>query len=448
MIWKESGVMAKLLRLRNFNKMNYQETMEYLDSLNKLGSVPGLDSIRELLCRLGNPQDSVKFVHIAGTNGKGSVSAFISSILIEEGYRIGRYNSPAVLSPLEIIKLNNTEISKEDFAKIISDIRIKCEKMTADGFSHPTRFEIETSAAFVFFAEKKCDYAVVECGMGGRLDATNVISTTICSVITPISIDHTAFLGNTLSEIAAHKSGIIKKGIPVVSGIQHAKAAEVILRFAQNNKSECVFTEKNLSDTKYYRNKIRFSYKQFTNLEISLLGTYQPYNAATALECILMLRKNGVPISDRSVYDGLCNASWFGRFTRLGTMPDFIVDGAHNPDGAYVLSECLKEYYPEGGLTFIIGVFADKDYAKILEPCISYAAKVITIETPDNSRALSSKALAEFVKNHYDVCVHTYNNIDDGVQFALKNTQPDKGVIAFGSLSHLAAVKQAYMKLI
>lgn len=428
--------------------MNYQQTMEYLDSLNKLGSVPGLDSIRELLCRLGNPQDKVKFIHIAGTNGKGSVSAFISSILIEEGYRIGRYNSPAVLSPLEIIKINTDNISENKFAEIISIIRVKCEEMMVDGLAHPTRFEIETAAAFIFFTACQCDYAVVECGMGGRLDATNVINTAICSVITPISVDHTAFLGNTLSEIAEHKSGIIKNGVPVVSGIQHSEAADVIEGYARHNNSEYVFLGKNITNIKYNRNGICFGYKDFSDIEISLLGTYQPYNAATAIECILMLRKNGVQISDESVYNGLRNAEWFGRFTRLGMMPDFVVDGAHNPEGSYVLSECLKKYYPEGGLTFIIGVFADKDYQKILEHCILYADKVITIETPDNSRALSSKALAEFIKNNYDVCVHNYNNIDEGVQFALNNTQPDKAVIAFGSLSHLSDIKQAYMKLI
>ncbi len=428
--------------------MNYQETMEYLDSLNKLGSVPGLDSIRELLCRLGNPQDKVKFIHIAGTNGKGSVSAFTSSILIENGYRVGRYNSPAVLSPLEIIKLNAEDISEEHFADIISAIRVQCDAMNRDSLSHPTRFEIETAAAYVFFAEENCDYAVVECGMGGKLDATNVINTTVCSVITPISIDHTSFLGNSVSEIAGHKAGIIKSGVPVVSAAQNAKAEKVIRSYAMYNNSECCFVTEPVNNIRYTGSKIIFDYKDFTDVEIGLLGTYQPYNAVTAIECALMLARYGVAIEKSSIYRGLLKAEWFGRFTRLGTAPDFYVDGAHNPDGAYMLSKCLKAYYPEGGLTFVVGVFADKDYAAILDCCIPYASKVITIETPQNSRALSAKALAEFVKNHYDVCVHTYNDIEEAVHFAVDNTSSDKAVIAFGSLSHLANVKKAYMKLI
>lgn len=428
--------------------MNYQETMEYLDSLNKLGSVPGLDSIRELLCRLGNPQDKIQFIHIAGTNGKGSVSAFISSILIESGYRVGRYNSPAVLSPLEIIKINTEDIRKEQFAKIISGIRVKCEGMTGDGLLHPTRFEIETAAAFVYFAEENCDYAVVECGMGGKLDATNVINTTICSVITPISVDHTSFLGDSISEIAGHKAGIIKNAVPVVSAAQNAKAEEVIRSYAVNNNSECYFVKDSVDNIRYTGSTIIFDYKKFKDVEIGLLGAYQPNNAVTAIECALMLDSHGINIKKSCIYRGLFKAEWFGRFTRLGTAPDFYIDGAHNRDGAYMLSKCLEAYYPEGGLTFIIGVFADKDYQGILDCCIPYASQVITIETPQNSRALSSKALAEFIKNHYDVCVHTYNDIEKAVHYAINNTSADKAVIAFGSLSHLANVKEAYMKLI
>lgn len=428
--------------------MNYQETMEYLDSLNKLGSVPGLDSIRELLCRLGNPQDEVQFIHIAGTNGKGSVSAFISSILIESGYRVGRYNSPAVLSPLEIIKINTEDISEERFAEIISGIRVKCEEMVKDGLFHPTRFEIETAAGFVFFAEENCDYAVVECGMGGKLDATNVISTTICSVITPISVDHTSFLGNSIAEITQHKAGIIKKNIPIVSAAQNDEAEEVIRSCAINNDSEYYFVRNSVDNIRYTGSGIVFDYKDFTDVEIGLLGIYQPYNAATAIECVLRLAEQGINIDKASIYKGLLNAKWFGRFTRLGTLPDFVVDGAHNPDGAYMLSKCLEKYYPEGGLTFITGVFADKDYKGILDCCIPYASQVITIQTPQNSRALSAKALAEFIKNHYDVCVHTYNDIENAVRFAIDNTSSDRAVIAFGSLSHLANIKEAYMKLI
>lgn len=424
--------------------MTYQETKSFLDSLNNLGSIPGLESIKELLLRLGNPQNRIKFIHISGTNGKGSVNAFISSILKSAGYKTGRYISPAVLSPLEIIQLNNENISEEEFSNIISEVAYYCKEMTKDGLNHPTRFEIETAAAFLFFYRQKCDLAVIECGMGGLLDATNVISTTICSVITPISVDHTSFLGNTLYEITHHKAGIIKPQIPVISGRQTDTAANVISQTALKNNSECIFIKNSINNIRFSENFITFDYENFDNISISLMGIYQPDNAITALECAVMLRKYGYAISDENIYEGLRRATWFGRFSKLGTAPDFIVDGAHNPDGAKMLSKSLEIYYPNGGLTFIVGIFKDKDYGKILDCCIPFAKNVIVIETPNNPRAMPAKILAEFIKKHYDVCVYTYELIDEAVKCALEITHKDSAVIAFGSLSHLEAVKRAY----
>ncbi len=427
--------------------MNYQETQDYLDSLNRLGSVPGLDSIRELLYRLGNPQDKTKFIHISGTNGKGSVNAFISEILNMAGYRTGRYISPAVLSPLEIIQINNNNfenISENEFADIISEIAVKCDEMVMEGLNHPTRFEIETSAAFVFFCRNKCDLAVVECGMGGLLDATNVIKTTVCSVIMPVSVDHTSFLGNTLEEIVSHKAGIIKPDTPVICGKQQSQEAyNIIIETARKNNSECVIADTDITNVNYGES-ISFDYKELTNIHIGLKGIYQPYNAIPAIECVFALRKNGYQIKDSDIYTGLRNTSWFGRFTMLGNHPDFIVDGSHNPHGAQMLSECLKVYYPQGELTFIIGIFKDKDYKKILDICMPYAKNVFVIETPENIRSMPVKTLAEFIKNNYDVCVYNYETIELSVKKALEITHEDSAVIAFGSLSHLGIIKKAY----
>lgn len=424
--------------------MNYQETQDYLDSLNRLGSVPGLDSIRELLYRLGNPQDKTKFIHISGTNGKGSANAFISEILKTAGYRTGRYISPAVLSPLEIIQMNNENISQEEFSDIVSEIAVKCHEMVADGLNHPTRFEIETAAAFVFFHRNKCDLAVVECGMGGLLDATNVITTTVCSVIMPISVDHTSFLGETIEEITCHKAGIIKPGMPVICAKQQTqKVYDIICETADKNNSECVIADTDIMNVKYGES-ITFDYKELTDIHISLKGIYQPYNAIPAIECVFALRKRGYRIEDRDIYTGLLNASWFGRFTVLGNNPDFVVDGSHNPHGAQMLFECLGTYYPQGGLTFIIGIFKDKDYQKILELCMPYAKNVFVIETPENIRSMPVKTLAEFIKNNYDVCVYTYETIELSVKKALEITAKDSAVIAFGSLSHLGIIKKAY----
>lgn len=420
--------------------------MKYLDSLNKLGSVPGLDSIRELLHRLGNPQNKVKCIHIAGTNGKGSVGAFITEILITAGYKVGRYASPAVVESLEIIKLNNTNISEEVFEKIISEIAVVCNKMVEDGLPHPTRFEVETAAAYVFFAEENCDFSVVECGMGGLLDATNVVENVACSVITSISIDHTGFLGETIEEIATQKAGIIKVGVPVIMAKGVDSVVDVISKTADEKEAE-LYMVSETSNLRFNKENIVFDYKGYNNIEIGLLGVYQPQNAVVALECIEILRKNGYEVSDDVIYAGFKNTGWFGRFSMLGKSPDFIVDGAHNPDGAKALLDCIKTYYPEGNLTFVVGFFADKDYKGILELCMPYCGRIFTIETPDNPRALSSKALAEFIKNNYDVVVSSCDKIEEAVQLAINNTDESGAVIVFGSLSHLAMASQAYYDL-
>lgn len=421
--------------------MNYQETACYLEELNRLGSVPGLDTISELMRRLGNPENSVKFVHIAGTNGKGSVNSFVSTVLVNAGYKTGRFISPAVREPLEIIQLNNSSISEEAFADIISRIRPICTAMSEEGFSHPTRFEIETAAAFLFFYEQKCDIAVVECGMGGLLDSTNVISNTLCSVITPISLDHTGFLGQTIPLIAKQKAGIIKAGSTVVTYMQDISAMKVIHdECIRLNCGEIVVNPDEIQNVRF-DDGIFFDYKNLTNIKINLLGTYQVYNAAAAIEVLRVLRQRAFNIPDKTIYKGLEQTAWFGRFSRIAA--NFYVDGAHNPQGAKALADSLNTYFPDKKLTFIIGVFKDKDYKAILDTCIPYTNRILTIETPDNERAMPAKDLADFIKKQYDVSVEHFDNIQEAVNTAVAVTEDDSAIIAFGSLSHLAAIEKA-----
>lgn len=428
--------------------MNYSETCGYLKSLDSLGSVLGLDSIRELLKRLGDPHKKMKFVHIAGTNGKGSVGAFVTSMLAKAGIRAGRYLSPAVKCPLEIIQCDNRNIHSAKLADIVSRIKPVCEDMLSCGLPHPTRFEIETAAAFVFFAEQKCDIAVVECGLGGLLDATNVIENTECAVITPISKDHTAFLGDTEEEIAVQKAGIIKRGSSVV----YAAGEYGVNRVIESRAAEC-----GCAVTAVYQDKIRWrldgsgalimDYGDYSDAVIGLRGIYQSFNAALAIECMEALKSRGYNISGEAVYMGLAKTQWFGRFERLGGNPDFIIDGAHNPAGAAVLAQSLNAYYPDGGLTFIIGIFKDKDYPCILEKIMPMAARIFTISTPDNPRALSAKTLAEYIKKYYDVVgvsVTECSSVKEAVNAALLYTKPDGAVVAFGSLSHLSLIEDAY----
>lgn len=422
--------------------------IDYLESLNGLGSVPGLNSITELLKRVDNPQDKVKFVHIAGTNGKGSVGAFLSYILAEAGYNVGRYASPAVFTANEIIQYNNKNISDEELVDIIYLLQTKCEEMVKDGYNQPTRFEVETAAAFVYFEKIKCDIAIVECGMGGRLDATNIIKNTLCAVITPISLDHTSFLGDTIEEIADNKSDIIKSGCSVVSAYNDLTAS-IIKGKAYMHNADVVFLDSDQIKINYSsldENKISFDFGNLHNLKISLLGAYQPYNAALALLTVNALKNNGFDISDKSIRQGLLDTKWFGRFQLIGRNPYFIIDGAHNPDGALSLRNSLSQFFFNKKLTFIMGVFADKDYGKILDTVIEYANYIITIETPDNKRALPSKTLAEYIKKYYDVKVTDCGNITDAIDVAIANTDVDNAIIAFGSLSHLSLIYDEYLK--
>lgn len=431
--------------------MKYEEACNYLESLNGLGSVPGLESISELSRRLGNPEKSMRFVHIAGTNGKGSVGAFVTSVLIAAGYRTGRYLSPAVKESLEIIQCNNLNVLPEDFADIITVIKKICDGMVAGGLPHPTRFEVETAAAFMYFVRQKCDIAVVECGMGGLLDATNIITNTECAVITPIALDHTDFLGDTLDEIAVHKAGIIKNGCEVVYSSVNPLVNAIIEKKALS--LGCPLTAVHTDGIKWRiaNGGIVMEYGKYSDLTVNLAGIYQVQNAALATECIQALCRRGYTVDDSALYSGLWDVRWFGRFQKIGSSPDFIIDGAHNPAGAMALAESLKAYYPDGGLTFIVGVFADKDYKTILEYVMPMARLVYTVSTPDNSRALSSKTLAEYIKKYYDVMdisVQSCETVGEAVEFAMERTDVSGAVIAFGSLSHLALIEREYRRRI
>ena len=428
--------------------MNYYETCEYLKTLDKFGSVPGLDAISGLLKRLGDPQDHTRFVHISGTNGKGSVGSFISSILMDAGYSVGRFVSPAVWDSLEIIEYNGRNITAEEFSEIISRIRPICSEMYSETGIHPTRFEVETAASFIFFQQKKCDIAVIECGMGGLLDATNVISTTDCAVITSVSRDHMSFLGNTLEEIAVQKAGIIKPGSSVICMDDH-RTRPVIESFGREH-GMTEFKALAPSDIHIIRSSpdrgTEFTYKGRTGLKINMSGTFQPVNAALAIEASMLLRTH-YSISDKNIRNGLSHAKWNGRFQIIGKKPFFILDGAHNDDGARALAESIKAYFPYKKITFIIGVFADKEYDKILKRLMPYAGNVLTIEAPENPRSLSSKKLAEYIKKYYDIPVYDFKNIGDAVNASLDMTGEDGIVTACGSLSHLHEVTCRYQEL-
>ena len=423
--------------------MNYEEARNYLDQVSKGGSVLGLDNMRELLNRLRNPQDRLKFIHIAGTNGKGSVLAYLSTILTEAGYRTGRYISPVLFSYREKIQVDEKMIGREDLARLTAAVKETAEDMKKKHTGEPTIFEVETALAFLYFAEQNCDIVVLETGLGGALDATNVITTSVLEVIASVSMDHMDFLGDTLDKIALQKAGIIKPHTRVVSALQKPEAMEVIEETCR--KQECVLNTADpgqVTDISHGYDRQKFSYKQWKDMEISLMGSYQLTNAALALEAVDSLRNLGYRLEDQAVYRGMKRAVWRGRFTVISREPVIVMDGAHNPAAAEELKKSLELYFPDKKLFYIFGMFRDKDYKKVTEITAPLADHIITVETPDNPRTLSAKKLKDTVEK-INPSVEAAESIRSAVRRTMEQAREEDVIVIFGSLSFLAEAELA-----
>nr|MBQ8252349.1 bifunctional folylpolyglutamate synthase/dihydrofolate synthase [Lachnospiraceae bacterium] len=417
--------------------MNYREAMEYIESLQVLGSVPGLENMINLCEKLGNPQDKLTFVHIAGTNGKGSVSAYLSAVLAAAGYRVGAYNSPTIREYRERICVGGRMISQKSFSELVTIVKEACDVLVSEGKTHPTPFEVETALGFLYFVQKKCDYVILECGMGGKLDATNLIKNTKVAVLTPISMDHMSFLGDTISQIAENKAGIIKPGCQVVSAQQSEEAAEVIGRICKQQSivPQWVRTE-DASDIRYGLKQQSFVYQNQLAVIISLAGKYQIENALLALKVIDVLREAGVKIPEKAVLKGFASAKWSGRFEVLAEKPVFVADGAHNEAGARKLAQSIQFYFTNKKIIYIMGVLKDKEYGKIIELTAPFADQIITVKTPDNPRALDAYELACAV-SEYHPKVTAAGSLEEAVEMSYLLADKESVIVAFGSLSYL-----------
>ncbi len=425
--------------------MDYSQARELIDSLTmKKGIVPGLDSIRKILDTLGNPQEKVPVIHVAGTNGKGSFTAFMASILMKAGYRTGVYNSPSVFEYNERIRIGTENISDDDYAREISLI------MEQKGDIAATAFEVETAAAFDYFERKKCDIAVIETGMGGKDDATNVCNHPLISVIMSIGMDHMAFLGNTIEEIAACKAGIIKEQSDVVVCHQKKDVLDIVSGVAKTNKADLIITGSVKAE--YNDEQTIFSYKSYSgkkyySLKIKLLGSYQPDNAAVAIEASEILSNKGFHISENDIRMGLENAVWHGRFEKICDSPVIYIDGAHNPPAACRLKESIELYLKDKyKIIYVIGVLADKDFDKIMDYTLGYASYIYTL-TPDNSRAMSGEKLKQKISERTNN-VKNAETVDNAIELAIKKTSEYENavILAFGSLSYLGEFKRKVIK--
>ncbi|MDE7351451.1 MAG: bifunctional folylpolyglutamate synthase/dihydrofolate synthase [Acetatifactor sp.] len=422
--------------------MNERQVMEYMEQAGRYGISPGLESIRELCRRLGDPQKQLKFVHVAGTNGKGSVSAYLASALKEAGYRTGRYLSPTLFGYRERIQVNGRYITKKALCEGIGQIRHICDEMAAAGLPHPTPFEIETALAFLYFRDRACHIVVLEAGMGGELDATNLVENTVVSVLTSISMDHMKFLGNTLGEIARQKAGILKQGRPAVSAWQQAEAfKEIAVRAEELNCSLTAADPGRLTRVRYGLERQYFDYGGFRRLEITLAGKYQVENAALAVDVLRVLGEQGFPVSEEKLRKGLRETVWPGRFTVIDRKPYFVVDGAHNADGAERLAESVRFYFTNRRIIYIMGVLRDKDHEAIIARTHSLADQIITVTPPDNPRALSAFELAqEAARVHENVTAA--DSLEEAVEMSRMLAGKEDVIIAFGSLSFLGRLME------
>ena len=422
--------------------MTYEETLKYIHEIGNSGCRPGLERITYLLDKLGNPQDYLRFIHVGGTNGKGSFSAMCDSVLRTAGYKTGLYTSPYIERFNERIVIDGKPIDDGELSEITETVKKVADTMP----DRPTEFELITAVAMLAFKKHACDPVVLEVGLGGRLDATNTIKTTILSVITGISLDHTAILGDTVEKIAFEKAGIIKNGVPTLYGGNDSAALGVIKAVADEKKSQFFVTDRNsLKIEKADLDGTTFSYKG-QSYHINLLGLYQPYNAANVIEAVEILRSRGFDVGDDDLIRGLESAVWKGRFELLSKSdPTFIIDGSHNPEGVTAAVKSIKHYFGDRKVCLLSGVMKDKNYADMAAELSEVAAVAVTL-SPDNPRALNAESYAEeFRKNGVPAFSHDtiQKSVNNAVEIAKKE---HLAIVALGSLYMYGDVKHAFLK--
>ncbi len=435
--------------------MTYSEALDYIHSTSWKGSRPGLSRTVELCERLGRPQDSLRFVHIAGTNGKGSTSAMLASVLRAAGYRVGLYTSPFILRFNERMQVDGQDIPDGELAEITALVRPHADAME----DSPTEFELITAIALVYFARHACDLVVFEVGMGGRLDSTNIIDadTVLCSVITGIAMDHTAFLGDTPEKIAAEKAGVIKPGVPVVFGGLHPAVGE---RAIPSDAVACArvieeraaavgapYTATDHSRLTVHASDVFGSDLDFAthrDLHIPLAGLYQPYNAATVLTVLDTLATRGLAVPADAVRTGLAAVRWPGRFEVLSRAPLVIADGGHNPEGIDAAIASVEQYFAGRAVYLVTGVMADKDYGHMIARMATVTSRAFCVR-PGNDRALEPAAYAAAF-DAAGIPAEGYPTVAEGVHAAMEAARRDgTPVLCLGSLYMYGEVREAVL---
>ena len=421
--------------------MNYTQAVNFIENAAMFGIKLGLANIKKLLELIGNPQEGMKIIHVSGTNGKGSVCSYITNILMEAGYKTGMFTSPYLEKFTERMQVNLKNIPNDKVVEYVEILKEKIDIMVSEGYNHPTFFELNTAMTLMYFKEAGCDAVVLEVGLGGRYDSTNIISNPIVSVITTIGYDHVAILGDTLGEIAYQKAGIIKKNRPVaIYGDMSEDAISVIKWVAGENMSEVILSDNSqiknieITDTGYM-----FDYRDVKSIEINMMGQHQVKNACLAVDAASIISENSLPILEKEIISGLKKTRWPGRVEMLNDSPLIICDATHNPQGAEVLRSALDERFKDRKIVYLMGVMKDKSYEKMAEIVLKDAYAVITV-TPDWHRALDARILLDTVKKY---CENAYagDTIKEAMETALKLAGSDGIICSFGSLYYVADIK-------
>ena len=429
--------------------MKYEEAMKYITEVGNFGSNYGLERTYKLLEHLGNPERDLKLIHIAGTNGKGSTTSMITEILMGEGYKVGMYTSPFIEEFEERIQINRNNIPKESLAILMDEIKVAVDKVIEAGYNHPTEFEIITVLMLLYFKKENIDFGVIEVGLGGTLDSTNVIKP-IIQVITSISFDHTNLLGNTLEKIAREKAGIIKRGIPTVIYPQQEEVLKVI-------KNECFEMDSEL----YIANNENLKFKNIVNLDkpyqllkynneidilLPLLGEHQIINLSVAMQAIEVLNnKNIIDISIANIVKSIKNVSWKGRLEVLSNNPYVVIDGAHNIQGIKTLSRNIKKYFKYENLYLILGILADKDVEEMIKIITPMAKKVYSV-TPNSIRGELAESLKDEVSKFNKNC-KAFDKYEEAYLEALNDASEKDLILASGSLYMIGDMRKIIRKI-
>lgn len=415
--------------------MTYEEALKYITEVGNFGSNYGLERTYRLLELLDNPQKSLKLIHVAGTNGKGSTTVMITKILIEAGYKVGMYTSPFLEEFEERIQINNINIPKKKLADLVEEIKVVVDKVIEEGYSHPTEFEIITVLMLLYFNREKIDFGVIEVGLGGRLDSTNVIEP-IISVITSISFDHTNLLGNTLAEISREKAGIIKNNTPIIVYPQEQEALEVIEEIATTKSAPLIVVRKNSVEileinkgTKPFQ-KVKIDDNYIVNLP--LLGEHQSLNLAVAIKVIEKLNGDYTNISKEIIEKSIENVIWKGRLEVLNEKPLVVIDGAHNIQGITQLKLNIEKYFDYKNIYLIIGILADKDVKEMTKTIVPIAKKVYAV-TPHSIRAELAENLKDAIVGYNSNC-EAIEDYEKAFTMAYNDATEEDLVVITGSL--------------